>query len=496
MACISPTDTVTSYNTFGTSDYWDKLVFQCLGYGMKGVPLTIRLKSELVIEFEQKTGPYIVWVAFHGMLANIQSSTSTEARYFASLVPLANCLKLVTYGLSLATDEGLIKSVTREGKPAELLRGPLYYVLILVMCVLIFWRESPVGVISLAMMCGGDGVADIMGRKFGSVKIPYNKNKSWAALGYFQMDLISTMGRVALVAFVATVIESLPTEGGVDDNISVPLASMVLRMGNADMPMPNPLEIPAQICLHCPACVVCGMKYFDPLIRQNWDLGCLWCSPNGIRECEPNCSACRAHRVAFLELNQTMALSQLIPCLVSLILISLLAFPLAADTPMRRRKKSLDTIKSLDQNGPYLGLITTYPPEEDAFFATGAFRSHPIHPFVDLSAGNANDSMSIGDVSIPEKVAHTGIWNWLKSNGSLGANDVAYLDIGSYNVPKKQGINLLGCIVYSSEEFFSESGMPNVAQPLLWAQISRNWLQLATGLEARLPTNSCIFISL
>lgn len=71
----------------------------------------------------------------------------------------------------------------------------------------------------------------------------------------------------------------------------------VLRMGNADMPMPNPLEIPAQICLHCPACVACGMKYFDPLIRQNWDLGCLWCSPNGICECEPNCSACRAHCV-------------------------------------------------------------------------------------------------------------------------------------------------------------------------------------------------------
>lgn len=85
------------------------------------------------------------------------------------------------------------------------------------------------------------------------------------------------------------------------------------------------------------------------------------------------------------QLNQTMAQSQLIPCLLSLILISLLVFPLAADTPMRRRKKSLDTIKSLNQNGPYLGLITIYPPEEAAFFATGAFRPHPIHPFVDLS---------------------------------------------------------------------------------------------------------------
>ncbi|XAR52301.1 phytol kinase [Bertholletia excelsa] len=175
-------------------------------------------------------------------------STSMGARYFAALVPLVNCVKLITHGLSLATDERLIKSVTREGKREELLRGPLYYVIILIFCVLVFWRESPVGVISLAMMCGGDGVADIMGRRFGSIKIPYNSQKSWAgsismfavgfftsigmlyyfsALGYFQLDLAQTVQRVALVAFVATVVESLPITWVVDDNISVPLASMV-----------------------------------------------------------------------------------------------------------------------------------------------------------------------------------------------------------------------------------------------------------------------------
>ncbi|CAA3000565.1 probable phytol kinase 1, chloroplastic [Olea europaea subsp. europaea] len=84
-------------------------------------------------------------------------STSTGARYFASLVPLINCLRLLIHGLSLATDEGLVKSVTREGKPDELLRGPLYYVLVLILCAIVFWRDSPIGVISLAMMCGGDG---------------------------------------------------------------------------------------------------------------------------------------------------------------------------------------------------------------------------------------------------------------------------------------------------------------------------------------------------
>ncbi|XP_008218941.1 PREDICTED: probable phytol kinase 1, chloroplastic isoform X3 [Prunus mume] len=107
-------------------------------------------------------------------------STSTAARYFASVVPLVNCLRLLLHGLSIVTNEGLVKSVTREGNPKELLRGPLYYVLILILCALVFWRESPVGVVSLAMMCGGDGVADIMGRKFGSIKIPYNQKKSWA----------------------------------------------------------------------------------------------------------------------------------------------------------------------------------------------------------------------------------------------------------------------------------------------------------------------------
>ncbi|KAJ4720676.1 Phytol kinase [Melia azedarach] len=175
-------------------------------------------------------------------------STSTEARYFASLVPLVNCLRLVVNGLSFAKDEGLVQSVTREGNPEELLRGPLFYVLMLILSAVVFWRQSPIGVISLSMMCGGDGVADIIGRRFGSMKIFYNPKKSWAGsismfvfgflvsvgmlyfysiLGYFQLDWIETVQRVAFVSLVATVVESLPITEVVDDNISVPLVSMV-----------------------------------------------------------------------------------------------------------------------------------------------------------------------------------------------------------------------------------------------------------------------------
>ncbi|KAG1327116.1 Phytol kinase 1, chloroplastic [Cocos nucifera] len=175
-------------------------------------------------------------------------SSSIEARYFAAIVPLVNCIRLVTYGLCIFTDEGLIKSVTREGKPEELLRGPLYYVMVLMFCSVVFWRESPVGVVSLAMMSGGDGFADILGRRYGATKLPYNRQKSWigsismfifgflfsigmlyyfSAFGCFHVDWDKAVERVAVVSLAATVVESLPISEFVDDNISVPLTSML-----------------------------------------------------------------------------------------------------------------------------------------------------------------------------------------------------------------------------------------------------------------------------
>lgn len=43
----------------------------------------------------------------------------------------------------------------------ELLKGPLYYVIVLIVSCTLFWRASPVGVVSVAMMCGGDGKQEL-----------------------------------------------------------------------------------------------------------------------------------------------------------------------------------------------------------------------------------------------------------------------------------------------------------------------------------------------
>lgn len=64
---------------------------------------------------------------------------------------------------------------------SELLRGPLYYVLVLMAATVVYWRESPVGVVAMSLMCGGDGLADVVGRRLGQGnRLPWNPAKSWA----------------------------------------------------------------------------------------------------------------------------------------------------------------------------------------------------------------------------------------------------------------------------------------------------------------------------
>ncbi|XP_028793435.1 bark storage protein A-like isoform X1 [Neltuma alba] len=192
------------------------------------------------------------------------------------------------------------------------------------------------------------------------------------------------------------------------------------------------------------------------------------------------------------------------------------------------RRRAMQVIQEVKQKGPYFGIIAAYPPEEIAFFASKAFEPDPNHPFVELSgrlyrvgkvfdkkvifvrcgvgmlnaaavaqqmidvldvvgilhfgiAGSANDSISFGDVTIPKQFVHTGLWDWLKPNGTLESSDFAHLDFGNFDVPK--GNNLLGRVGYSSEEFFSVTGKPNLAQRLIWAKVTSQWLQLAATLE-------------
>ncbi|CAI5959490.1 unnamed protein product [Closterium sp. NIES-65] len=83
-------------------------------------------------------------------------------------------------GPGFTRNDRIGKSMSRSGSKSELLSGPLCYAVTIMLMTVVYWRTSPVGMLALVIMCGGDGVADIVGRRCGSWKLPWNEQKSWA----------------------------------------------------------------------------------------------------------------------------------------------------------------------------------------------------------------------------------------------------------------------------------------------------------------------------
>ena len=169
-------------------------------------------------------------------------------RWLAALVPLLFTIQFALIGLGLVNDEASVKAMSRNGDRREILRGPLFYGIIFVVMTLVFWKDSPIGMIALMLMCGGDGLADVMGRGFKSSKLPWNGDKSWAGslgmlLGGWVLTLLilgiyvlakshgfASFGDyllpVTLIAVLAALVESLPLRDV--DNITVTLAAVAL----------------------------------------------------------------------------------------------------------------------------------------------------------------------------------------------------------------------------------------------------------------------------
>ena len=181
------------------------------------------------------------------------------SKLFATIVPSLQALRLFAIGSGLIENKNAVRAVSREGGKEELLYGPFYYTIVLMLTTLLFWRESPVGFIVVSTMCGGDGVADIVGRRLGKNgkkwPKPFDERKSFAGsaamvvagflftvslthlfgvLGYFPNDRVfggpDDVGYyvvIALVCVSCAIVEALPASK-IDDNISVAAVAAAL----------------------------------------------------------------------------------------------------------------------------------------------------------------------------------------------------------------------------------------------------------------------------
>ncbi|PSC74066.1 phosphatidate cytidylyltransferase [Micractinium conductrix] len=101
--------------------------------------------------------------------------------WLCASVPALAGLQFAAVGAGLVRDDALVAGSSRSGRREELLRGPLLYAVAHVAVTLLCWRHSPAGVLALGALCGGDGMAEVVGASLPrGPRLPHNEGKSVA----------------------------------------------------------------------------------------------------------------------------------------------------------------------------------------------------------------------------------------------------------------------------------------------------------------------------
>ena len=195
------------------------------------------------------SGPVFVvtWMLFSGEIIS---------HYIALIVPLLFVLQFLAIGTGAMKNESFVASMSRSGDPRELLQGTLYYSIVMVLMTF-FWfyvpstgigNANPTALLIIGCVSGGDGLADIIGRKFGGEKKFGIKGSEKTIIGSIGMlvgsilvssilvlifsleipnfDILTLILPIIFVSIVATIVEALSPKG--TDNFTVFLAVIIV----------------------------------------------------------------------------------------------------------------------------------------------------------------------------------------------------------------------------------------------------------------------------
>ncbi|WP_294347680.1 phosphatidate cytidylyltransferase [Prosthecochloris sp.] len=138
-------------------------------------------------------------------------------------------------GFFAAEDDQAIKTMTRTGDRRELLKGTLYFAIVGIICGTVYYKQVP-GILAMAILGWGDGLAPIVGMKLGKMKYKAFCEKTVeGSLAFFAGSALAGMffvwlivpeafnlSTILIIALAATILEGLsPKEV---DNILIPLA--------------------------------------------------------------------------------------------------------------------------------------------------------------------------------------------------------------------------------------------------------------------------------
>lgn len=190
----------------------------------------------------------LTWLLFSG---------SIFSRFLAIIVPLIFVLQFTAIGTGKMQNEDFVRSMSRSGDPRELLGGTLYYAFLMVVIGILWFyvpmdgnlaNATPLALIVFGCLAGGDGFADVIGRKYGGEKkfgvggaektiagvigmFIGSFLFSFVLLFFFSFEVpafapLTLLVPILIVSIVATIVEAITPKGL--DNITITLAAIIM----------------------------------------------------------------------------------------------------------------------------------------------------------------------------------------------------------------------------------------------------------------------------
>ncbi len=162
------------------------------------------------------------------------------SKYFNIAPAFIWCILLLQKGFFAKPDDEAVKTMTRNNDRKELLKGPFYFTLVMNLMGTLFYNSN-LAVTAMSFLGWGDGIAPIVGKKYGRHKYKIFAEKSIeGSIAFFVFGLGAgflfsylifgsvKINHLLITGVITTIVEAVSPKD--IDNILIPLAVVILYL--------------------------------------------------------------------------------------------------------------------------------------------------------------------------------------------------------------------------------------------------------------------------
>lgn len=173
------------------------------------IPINAVLKNSGKISINTSRKTIHIFAAPVFIVSWLLYSGGVFSRFTSCITPVLLIVMFVAIGTGRMENKDFVDSMSRSGEPAELLKGTLYYAIAGVFISILWFYQpvsgpaNPMALVIVGCLAGGDGLADIVGRKYGGEKKFGIAGAEKTIVGSIGMFIGSFIASYILIAIIA-----------------------------------------------------------------------------------------------------------------------------------------------------------------------------------------------------------------------------------------------------------------------------------------------------